>query len=68
MKNWDVSNFILQRQKVRNTPIFPQNPSDREIFRQVRAQGMVTMEEDGILKVLRGVTSLEEVMRTTQEQ
>lgn len=44
------------------------NANDRDIFRQARRQGMVTMEEDGILKVLRGVTSLEEVMRITQEQ
>jgi len=48
--------------------IIMRNANDREIFRQARIQGMITMEEDGILKVLQGVTSLEEVMRTTQEQ
>lgn len=47
--------------------IIIQGASDRDIFKQARIQGMVTMEEDGILKVLRGITSLEEVMRTTQE-
>jgi len=47
--------------------IIVQDANDRDIFKQARIQGMITMEEDGILKVLKGVTSLEEVMRTTQE-
>lgn len=39
------------------------NPTEHAIFQEARNQGMITMEEDGIVKVLQGVTSLEEVMR-----
>ena len=38
-----------------------------EIERQARREGMRTMYEDGIAKALAGVTTLEEVMRVTQE-
>jgi len=41
--------------------------SEHEILVEARKQGMLTMEEDGILKVLEGLTSIEEVMRTTSE-
>lgn len=37
-----------------------------ELFKVVRAQGMLTMGEDGILKVLRGQTTLSEVGRVTE--
>ena len=33
-----------------------------------RRQGMVTLYEDGLRKVVAGVTSLEEVLRVTQDQ
>lgn len=45
-----------------------ENLSEADIFKQVRAEGMISMEEDGILKVLAGVTSLEEIMRVTKEK
>jgi len=38
-------------------------PSEREVAEAAKPQGVPTMEEDGILKVLRGVTSLEELSR-----
>ncbi len=38
-------------------------PSEREVWAAARPQGTPTMQEDGILKVLRGVTSLEELRR-----
>jgi len=38
-----------------------------EIEQQARAEGMRTMYEDGIVKALAGVTTLEEVLRVTQE-
>ncbi|HEV2620847.1 MAG TPA: type II secretion system ATPase GspE [Frateuria sp.] len=38
-----------------------------EIERQARAEGMRTMYEDGIAKAVAGVTTLEEVLRVTQE-
>jgi type IV pilus assembly protein PilB len=41
--------------------IIPQNPSEREIKKIAKKQGTLDMREDGIIKVLRGITSLEEV-------
>ncbi len=38
-----------------------------EIEQQARAEGMRTMYEDGIAKAVAGVTTLEEVLRVTQE-
>ena len=39
----------------------PQNPSEREIKRIARAQGIFDMREDGVVKILSGITSIEEV-------
>jgi len=39
------------------------NKSSHEIFEAARRKGMITLKEDGILKVLQGVTTLSEVYR-----
>jgi type IV pilus assembly protein PilB len=39
------------------------NPSEREIESAAKSQGILTLSQDGILKVLRGITSLEELER-----
>jgi type II secretory ATPase GspE/PulE/Tfp pilus assembly ATPase PilB-like protein len=39
------------------------NPTEREIAAAAKPQGIPTMQEDGVLKVLRGVTSLDELKR-----
>lgn len=39
------------------------NPSEREIRRIADKQGLLTMQEDGVLKALAGVTSLEEIRK-----
>ncbi|HRY52821.1 MAG TPA: ATPase, T2SS/T4P/T4SS family [Candidatus Portnoybacteria bacterium] len=41
--------------------------NDDAINKQARAEGMLTMMEDGLIKAARGLTSIEEVMRVTQE-
>lgn len=41
--------------------IIPQNPSEREIKKIAANQGTFNMKEDGIIKVLKGITSLEEI-------
>jgi len=41
--------------------IIPQNPSEYEIKKIAAHQGTLSMREDGVIKVLKGVTSLEEV-------
>lgn len=39
--------------------------SGADIFTQAVAEGMITMKQDGILKVLQGITTMEEVYRVT---
>lgn len=41
--------------------IMPQNPSEREIKKVAKTQGILSMRQDGVVKILNGVTSLEEV-------
>jgi type II secretory ATPase GspE/PulE/Tfp pilus assembly ATPase PilB-like protein len=43
--------------------ILRKSPSEREIAQVAKAQGVPNMQEDGVLKVLRGVTSLSELTR-----
>jgi len=39
------------------------NPSESDIAKSVRRQGYLTMAQEGVLKALSGVTSLDEVFR-----
>lgn len=41
--------------------IIPENPSEREIKKIARTQGILSMRQDGIVKILNGITSFEEV-------
>jgi type IV pilus assembly protein PilB len=43
------------------------NVSSSEISEVARKEGMINMQEDGILKALTGLTSLEEIIRVTGE-
>jgi len=43
--------------------ILREKPSEREIAAAAKPQGIPTMPQDGVIKVLRGVTSLEELKR-----
>jgi len=38
-----------------------------EIEKQARTEGMITLKQDGYLKVIEGVTTIEEVLRVAQE-
>ena len=48
--------------------IIRKDPSESMIEKEARRQGMITMRQDGVLKVLEGITSLEEVLRVTTEE
>jgi len=41
--------------------IIPENPSEREIKKVARNQGILSMRQDGVVKILNGITSIEEV-------
>ena len=42
--------------------------SEAKIREEVRRQGMITMFQDGIIKVLEGITSMDELLQVAQEQ
>lgn len=41
--------------------IIPENPSEREIKKVARTQGILSMRQDGMVKMINGITSFEEV-------
>jgi type II secretory ATPase GspE/PulE/Tfp pilus assembly ATPase PilB-like protein len=41
--------------------IIPQNPSEREIKEVVAKQGFLDLKEDGLIKIMKGITSFNEV-------
>jgi type IV pilus assembly protein PilB len=43
-----------------------ESPSEAMVAKEARKQEMLTMRQDGIIKVLKGVTSLEEILRVTE--
>jgi len=43
-------------------------PSEAQIAEEAKRQGMLRMKQDGILKVLEGTTSLEEILRVAEEK
>jgi type IV pilus assembly protein PilB len=43
-------------------------PSEDKIAKEAKRQGMLTMRQDGILKALEGITTIEEVLRVTEEE
>lgn len=44
-----------------------EHKSAADIEKQAREDGMITLKQDGYLKVLEGITSIEEVLRVAQE-
>ena len=52
---------ILMNEKIEQ--VIKTNSSDREIWEVAKEQGILTMKQDGVLKVLQGITSLEELER-----
>jgi type IV pilus assembly protein PilB len=44
-----------------------QKNTSEEIERQAKSKGMLTMIEDGFIKIIRGLTSIEEIMRVTKD-
>lgn len=41
--------------------LMPENPSERQIKDVAKTQGILSMRQDGIVKILNGITSIEEV-------
>ena len=49
------------------TALVLSNPDSSTIEKEAIAEGMITMKQDGYIKVLQGVTTVEEVLRVAQE-
>jgi type II secretory ATPase GspE/PulE/Tfp pilus assembly ATPase PilB-like protein len=52
---------ILMNKQIED--VIEANPSDREIWSAAKDQGILTMRQDGIIKVLQGITSIPELER-----
>jgi len=48
--------------------IMPENPSEHEIKKVARTQGILSMRQDGIVKIVNGITSIEEVQSVVDLQ
>ncbi len=44
-----------------------ESTSEENVWKEAKRQGMITLRQDGIIKALKGVTSVEEVIRITEE-
>lgn len=60
-----ILEFLVMNDTIRRMVM--QHATAGEIHDQARADGMLTMYEDGLQKCLAGVTTVEEVLRVTQE-
>jgi len=61
-----VYEAILTSEKIENA--VEMNPSEREIWAAAKDQGILTMRQDGIIKILQGITSIEELERVISLQ
>jgi len=43
--------------------IIQNNPSEREIAKSAKKQGIMTMAQDGVIKIINGITTLDEISR-----
>lgn len=56
-----ITEVILMKKEIEETII--NNPSDRDIKAAAASQNLLDMKQDGIIRILRGVSSLEELGR-----
>jgi len=47
--------------------VITESPTIQKIGQEAKRQGMITLRQDGILKVLDGLVSIEEILRETEE-
>ncbi len=61
-----IFELMMFNEKLRQ--MVAEKTSEEELRREVRSQGVRDIREEGVVKALSGVTSLEEVIRVTQEE
>ncbi len=60
-----IAEFLVMSDAIRR--LIMQRAEAGRIAEQARSEGMLTMYEDGLRKALAGITTIEEVLRVTQE-
>ena len=60
-----ISEFLVNTEQLQG--IIQARCPRPELIKEFRRQGMLTMKEDGLIKTLQGVTSIEELLRVIQE-
>ena len=63
-----VGVFEVLKMTSQLSDIILKEPSETKIAEEARRQGMITMQQDGILKSLDGLTSIQEVVRVAEEK
>jgi len=63
-----IALFEILKMTPQLAEIILKEPSEAKILEEAKRQGMLTMEQDGILKVLDGITTIEEVLRVAEEK
>ncbi len=61
-----IFELLVPDEKTRN--LIVAKASMEELRKQAKAAGMTSLKEDGIRKALEGVTTIEEVLRVTEEE
>jgi general secretion pathway protein E len=61
-----IYELLMVSDSIRSTIL--KNPDSGTVRRVALSEGMRTLRQDGVLKVLGGVTTIEEVMRVTREE
>ena len=56
-----VYEAVLTNEKIED--VVQKNPSEREINKAAEDQGILTMKQDGVIKILQGITSIDELGR-----
>lgn len=59
---YEMLNMTPEMEKIIHASI-----TDSEIEKEARRQGMITMKQDGIVKAMQGLTTIEEILRVTEE-
>jgi len=62
-----VAIFEILEMTEKLAEIVLKEPSEADISKEAERQGMITLRQDAILKVVEGLTSMEEVLRATEE-
>lgn len=63
-----IAIFEILEMTDRLAEIILKSPSETSISKEAQRQGMISLRQDGILKVIEGLTSIEEIIRATEEK